>query len=142
MKWLSKIFKSGPSRGGGSGGGSRYPPRLGEENMVSWRPPARSLVTSFCMSSSFFICLIYRNCYSSWSYHLTAHVYVFFLMVIIYSFDAFKQAKKLKSKFSDSSATCKIEWKIACNKHFRNLKRYLFSNFIKFFLCLLVFFTF
>ncbi|OAY38532.1 protein DA1-related 2 isoform X2 [Manihot esculenta] len=43
MKWLSKIFKSGPSRGGGSGGGSRYPPRLGEENMVSWRPPARSL---------------------------------------------------------------------------------------------------
>ncbi|XP_065872834.1 protein DA1-related 2 isoform X1 [Euphorbia lathyris] len=51
MKWLSKLFKSGPSRavgagGGGGGGGSssrRHPQLLGEENMVSWRAPSRSL---------------------------------------------------------------------------------------------------
>ncbi|KAF2318915.1 hypothetical protein GH714_011648 [Hevea brasiliensis] len=43
MKWLSKIFKSGPSRGGGSGGGGRHPQHLGEENVVSWRPTSRSL---------------------------------------------------------------------------------------------------
>ncbi|KAJ9160200.1 hypothetical protein P3X46_025622 [Hevea brasiliensis] len=43
MKWLSKIFKSGPSRGGGSGGGGRHPQLLGEENVVSWRPTSRSL---------------------------------------------------------------------------------------------------
>ncbi|XP_025014035.1 protein DA1-related 2 isoform X1 [Ricinus communis] len=39
MKWLSKLFKGGPTRGGGS----RHPQLLGEENMVSWRAPARSL---------------------------------------------------------------------------------------------------
>uniref|UniRef100_A0A2C9VKP4 LIM zinc-binding domain-containing protein n=1 Tax=Manihot esculenta TaxID=3983 RepID=A0A2C9VKP4_MANES len=42
MKWLSKIFKSGSSHGGGGGGGGSRQPQL-EENMVSWRPPARSL---------------------------------------------------------------------------------------------------
>ncbi|KAJ9175790.1 hypothetical protein P3X46_014305 [Hevea brasiliensis] len=44
MKWLSKIFKSGSSRGGGvGGGGGRHRQFRGEENMASWRPPARSL---------------------------------------------------------------------------------------------------
>lgn len=40
MKWLSKLFKGGTSRGG-SGGGSNHPQLLGEENMV-WRAPSGS----------------------------------------------------------------------------------------------------
>ncbi|KAF2296152.1 hypothetical protein GH714_036398 [Hevea brasiliensis] len=44
MKWLSKIFKSGSSRGGGvGGGGGSHRQFRWEENMASWRPPARSL---------------------------------------------------------------------------------------------------
>ncbi|KAB1217809.1 Protein DA1-related 2 [Morella rubra] len=41
MKWLSKLFKSGSSRGGGGASGRR-PQLIGEENMV-WRAPSRSL---------------------------------------------------------------------------------------------------
>lgn len=44
MKWLSKLFKSGSSRGGGGAGG-RHPQLIGEENMV-WRAPSRSLVNN------------------------------------------------------------------------------------------------
>ncbi|CAK9135672.1 unnamed protein product [Ilex paraguariensis] len=40
MKWLSKIFKGGSSRGVTTGG--QQPQFLGDENMV-WRAPARSL---------------------------------------------------------------------------------------------------
>lgn len=45
MKWLSKLFKGGSTRGGASssGGGSRHPQFIGDENM-SWRSPIRSVV--------------------------------------------------------------------------------------------------
>ncbi|XP_015877352.3 protein DA1-related 2 isoform X2 [Ziziphus jujuba] len=45
MKWLSKLFKGGSSRGGeggSGGGGSRNPQFIGDENMV-WRAPIRSV---------------------------------------------------------------------------------------------------
>lgn len=42
MKWLGKLFKSGGSGRGVTGG--QHPQFLGDENMV-WRLPPRSLVT-------------------------------------------------------------------------------------------------
>lgn len=52
MKWLSKLFKVGPSRGGGA----RCPQYLGDENMA-WRAPPRSAVNYSVDTSS-----VYSGC--------------------------------------------------------------------------------
>ncbi|CAL9008113.1 unnamed protein product [Prunus brigantina] len=41
MKWLSKLFKSGPSRGNAAGS-NHHPQLIGDESMI-WRAPPRSL---------------------------------------------------------------------------------------------------
>ncbi|XP_022995431.1 protein DA1-related 2-like isoform X2 [Cucurbita maxima] len=44
MKWLSKIVRPGPNRGGGGSGSGGSPPQqlLGDQENIVWRAPARS----------------------------------------------------------------------------------------------------